>query len=190
MDGAREIITRVKEIAEYLDNKEFNCRSCGCVNSLEELVVQQMTTKAGKVQYKGICHPCGAFIEWMPDRKVDRVWWGGEMTEIASLETGLLIWMINKEVGSVNTRKFIQKALMARVDVHEVPDITNTKAEEALLKVQLEMKAEILEKSNLIKKTQDKIVAEFATLGAIDMEHHEKNIITWRKRVAHLKEKL
>jgi hypothetical protein len=124
---------RIIEIAKYINHTQLACKGCGCVSDIEDVDIREKLQSNNKTIWQAWCPECGRFIQAMSDRKVDRIFWGGEMTEIASLDTGLLIWMIKKEKYSANTRRFIRKALEARVDVFNVPDITNTATEEKAL---------------------------------------------------------
>ena len=185
---------KIKEIARYLEQEHFPCHECGAVNTLDELVIRTPEDSAGQeTRYWAVCAHCNHFIQWMYDRKVDRVFWKTGMVEIGKLDTGLLMWMMNNEYDSVKTRLFIAAALRGRVGVHDVPDIEEigkTKAEANLLKVQFKLKQERQRKLDLILLWQEKILSNWATWEHSDMAKAEQNIMRWRKRVEHINQKL
>jgi len=178
----------IKDIQNYLGECEFPCTSCGSINTLEELIVQLDNNRA-----KATCAHCETFIKWLPAKKIDRVFWKGNMTEIAKIETSLLMWMVNNQFGSHSARRFIRIELMTRVDASEVPDIQeddSSRAVEKQLKKKADMKAEIEHWEKRVTEAQTRIIAGWETSSSVKMDKEERNIKKWRRRIENIQKKL
>ena len=175
----------IKDIQNYLGECEFPCTSCGSINTLEELIVQLDNNRA-----KATCAHCETFIKWLPAKKIDRVFWKGNMTEIAKIETSLLMWMVNNQFGSHSARRFIRIELMTRVDASEVPDIQTDRAEERELANRTKLRKEQNHLLHLTKIEQQLILDNWETWDTGKMEHSERLIVKWKQRVEFLEKKL
>ena len=180
-------IGSIKDISNYIGDTQFPCRQCGSVNTLEELVVSyDEETKRSK----GICAHCDAFIKLMPTKKIDRVFWKGSMVEIAKIDTGLLMWFINKGVHGAVARKFIRIEILTRLDAPDViPDIAPDSADERALRIINKAKMEIEHCEELIATEQGLIVKNWNAWDAPKMASSENYIKKWRKRIVFLTKK-
>ena len=181
---------KVIEIAKYLEITELACRNCGTVAPLEEINIKPTAFNSGNVKYKAVCPECHYFIQWMPEKKIERVFFKGSMHQIAELETGLLQWMMKMPHYSNPVKLFVAQALRGRIDNYQVPDIEADRAEEHKLDLIKKLKMERERKIGLIQDEQKTIIDNWNVDDAPRMEHYRKNIVKWQNRVAFIDKKL
>ncbi len=187
---------RLKDIAQYIGLTSFPCKACGCINTLDEVIVHQEKDSEGRVLYKAFCGHCDNYMLNMPTAKIKRLWWKGEMQEIAKLDTGLLLWMLKQSYGSKNNSRYIRAVLKTRLDKVEVPDLPfeevsyQIKQKLKLNKHKEAMNIEIEERKVQIKLMRERIVKHFGDWDAIDMDKAENSVRKWERRIAFLEKKI
>ncbi len=168
------MIKRLKDIATYIQLTSFPCKACGCVNTLDEVIVRPCKNNLLVTVYKAFCAHCDSYIMLMPTAKIKRLWWKGEMQEIAKLDTGLLMWMLKQSYGSKNNSRYIRAVLKSRLDeVEEVPDLPF-----------IEVEAPEATKVAAITPLQaaiDHLKANHLTMDAVDIRRAEETIKRLRK---------
>ena len=184
-------IGEIKDISNYLGETDFICKSCGSISELEDVNVIESTWKNKKVHYGAHCPECAAFIRWMPTSKTERIWWKNDMVEIASMDTGLIMWLLNHGKGNIRQQKFMRKLLLERLvapeDIPDAPQIT--KLEELSLKANRELDESMEKYKNLIIEFQKKIIDNFGSADSIQMSVWEGYIKAWKRKLENLKKK-
>lgn len=185
-------INTIIDIAEYNGITELICKACGAVEPVGSCRISQEYTKAHIPIIKAYCAHCDKFLKFLPQSKVERIWWKGSMTEVAKFETGLLMWFINNDtIKSPKIKAAVYDELRIRLEKQpEKLEIINTRAErqEQEAKEATRGNEKLLrEYEAKVEEYKDRIVAEFQTLSHYHMLDLEKRIKWLNKRIDKLK---
>lgn len=182
MDASIE--KHLREISFYIEEREFFCKSCGCVCTNEEiLIAEQLTMQRGKevVRYRGSCPHCDAFITWMHTKSIERIFWKGQMLPITDFDTDLLMWMLNKNMHSTRINFYIKQVLKGRL----VTDFTVN--DHKVSNQYMNAKMEFLSKKRKVLDSIENLTKDIMTNGskydAAQMKMKQKLLLKYQKRL-------
>ena len=174
------IRNRIIEIARYVEETEIPCRSCGCVNEINEIKIVPKQYKV--VRYQGLCNHCGTFIKFMPVEKIERIYWKGVMCQISEFETSLLQWMINKKKYGPKISKYINLELKGRMGKISKKDIPiDNKLYYSYIK-NYAMEDELHEIIQEISDLQNHVIVKSHELDYFEINRIQKRISALRKK--------
>ena len=84
---------KVVVIAKHRGEEELACKRCGCVSSVEDC-----TYKENNARVRADCPECGAFIKFMRQSVVSRLFdfTSRKMELITEISSGILAWYLQK----------------------------------------------------------------------------------------------
>ena len=176
------------DIQNFIGLKEYTCIKCGCVNSWHKVAIDTIIFKnTKKPNYRPVCPDCESNGSFMLQSKVERIWWKGSMTDIASFDSKLLAWMLEKNYFGAKApriRECIITVLENRLFSPEViKDIVMTGTESKMLTKMNDIRNDIRDHENIVSEVRQDLIDNSATLDYFEIQRLSKIVKTRTRRI-------
>jgi len=184
-------------ISQWLGVEEIPCTECGTVTNVRNVDIEEIikNTRYGpRTSWHAHCPECDNYMKKLPSEATRRIWYKKQMVEIAAMTTDELSWLIKVDhegIRNSDARKYVEIVLLSRLQDTPPPnEYFMTKKEEKAIAYVQKLHLDIAHYDALRLDAQQDIIANWNKYDSTEMEHIERNIKKWGKKVNNFQNKL